>query len=103
MPIPSVKRSFSATQIVAKLAQLDGWTLSGESATLAITKTYGFPDFAAAMAFANAVAFVAGRMNHHPELLLASDRCTVRWRTHDADGITAADFDAAGRTDALLS
>jgi 4a-hydroxytetrahydrobiopterin dehydratase len=98
-----MKRSYSATQIVAKLAQLDGWTLSGENATLAITKTYEFADFDAAMAFASAVAFVAGRMNHHPEMLIASDRCTVRWRTHDADGITTADFDAAGRTDALLT
>lgn len=53
------------------------------------------------MAFANAVAFLAESLNHHPELLVQYARCSVRWRTHDVQGISMADFDAAARVDAL--
>lgn len=53
------------------------------------------------MAFANAVAFLAESINHHPELLVQYAHCSVRWRTHDVQGISMADFDAAARVDAL--
>lgn len=53
------------------------------------------------MAFANAVAFLAESQNHHPELLVQYTRCSVRWRTHDVQGISLADFDCATRVDAL--
>lgn len=96
------KRALTATEIVANLAQLEGWRLSGDGAELAIEKHFPFTDFEAAMAFANAVAFIAQRRDHHPELSVAYRHCTVRWRSHDAGGITRADFDCAALVDALL-
>jgi 4a-hydroxytetrahydrobiopterin dehydratase len=48
------------------------------------------------------VAFIAHTQNHHPDLSVHGDRCVVRWRTHDAGGITRADLDCAARIDALL-
>jgi len=96
------KRALTATEIVANLAQLEGWRLSGDGAELAIEKHFPFTHFEAAMAFANAVAFIAQRQDHHPELSVAYRHCTVRWRSHDAGGITRADFDCAALVDALL-
>ena len=96
------KRALTATEIVANLAQLEGWRLSGDGAELAIEKHFACTDFQAAMAFANAVAFIAQRQDHHPELSVAYRHCTVRWRSHDAGGITRADFDCAALVDALL-
>jgi 4a-hydroxytetrahydrobiopterin dehydratase len=63
-------RAMTAPQIVASLAKLEGWKLSGDGAAIAIEKTFAFPDFMKSMAFANAIAFIADRRHHHPELQL---------------------------------
>ena len=60
-----------------------------------------FKDFAQAMAFMNAVAEVAERMNHHPEWSNVYNRVNVRLTTHDAGGLTHLDFDLARAMDAL--
>ncbi len=102
-PHPIVKRSLSATEIVANLALLERWSLSGDGAEVAIEKTYPFADFHETMAFVNAVAFIAHTQDHHPDLLVSARQCTVRWRTHDAGGISRMDLDCAARIDALLA
>ena len=53
------------------------------------------------MAFMNAVAEVAERMNHHPEWTNVYNRVNVRLTTHDAGGLTQLDFDLAQAMDAL--
>jgi 4a-hydroxytetrahydrobiopterin dehydratase len=60
-----------------------------------------FKDFAQAMAFMNAVAEVAERMNHHPEWTNVYNRVSVRLTTHDAGGLTQLDFELAQAMDAL--
>ncbi len=60
-----------------------------------------FNDFRQAMAFMNAVAEVAERMNHHPEWTNVYNRVTVRLTTHDAGGLTALDFELAQAMEAL--
>ena len=102
-PYSSVKRSLSATELVANMVRLEGWSLSGDGAEVAIEKTYAFADFHETMAFVNAVAFVAHARDHHPDLLVNARHCTVRWRTHDAGGISRMDLDCAARIDALLA
>jgi 4a-hydroxytetrahydrobiopterin dehydratase len=94
-------RALKATEIVASLAQLEGWSLRGDGAELAIAKRYAFPDFQQALVFANAVAWLAQQRNHHPELEVGWGHCTVHWRSHDAGGITRADFECAAAVDAL--
>ena len=101
-PQSSVKRLLSATKLVALLARLEGWRLNGDGTAVAIEKTYLFTDFHQTMAFVNAVAFVAHAQNHHPDLRVGYDQCTVAWRTHDIGGISRADLDCAARIDALL-
>lgn len=102
-PYSGVKMLLSATEIVASLARLEGWRLSGDGTAVAIEKAYRFTDFHETMAFVNAVAFVAHAQNHHPDLLVGYNRCTVTWRTHDIGGISRADLDCAERIDALLA
>lgn len=60
-----------------------------------------FGDFTHAMAFMNAVAEVAERMNHHPEWTNVYNRVRVRLTTHDAGGLTALDFALAQAMDTL--
>ena len=40
-------------------------------------------------------------MNHHPDLAISWDQVTVTISTHSEGGLTAADFELAGRIDAL--
>ena len=55
------------------------------------------------LGFVNAVAWMAQTQDHHPELLVAHNRCDVRWNTHSARGISLNDFICAARTDALAA
>lgn len=95
------RRALSATEIVTGLAKLDGWTLQGEAASIAIAKTYAFANYYQTIAFVNAVAFIAHVNDHHPELTVAFNRCVVRFNTHDVGGISSTDFECAKAVDAL--
>jgi len=95
MSRPVMASPMSPTQIVTALSSIPGWVLNGDGAELCIEKSWDFENFAAAMGFANAVAWIAQQHNHHPELLVSSQRCTVRWQTHDVQGLSPLDFAAA--------
>ena len=97
------RRALTATEVVAKLAQLEGWSLSGDGAHVAIEKTYRFANYHETIAFVNAVAFIAHTEDHHPDLSVHYDRCVVRLNTHDVGGISPTDIDCATRFDALLA
>ncbi len=97
------RAALSATRIVTRLAELPGWTLAGDGDEVAIEKTFRFANYYETIAFVNALALVAHRRDHHPDLSVHYDRCVVRYRTHDAKGITDADFESAAQADALLA
>jgi 4a-hydroxytetrahydrobiopterin dehydratase len=101
-PPRPLRSALTAPQIVAKLAQLQGWRLSGDGPDLAIEKTFAFKSYLQNIAFVNAVAFLAEQCDHHPEILVAYKTCSVRWRTHDVRGISTSDFECAVKVDALL-
>ncbi len=84
--------------IASRLAALAGWALDGNR----IVKTYRFANYHETMAFVNALAWLAHRSDHHPDLEVGYNRCTVSWTSHDAGGLTARDFDSAARADALF-
>jgi 4a-hydroxytetrahydrobiopterin dehydratase len=96
------RRALLATEIVAKLALLDGWKLDGDGPSVAIEKSFHFNDYFETMAFVNGVALVAHRQDHHPDMSVRYNCCTVRFNTHDVAGISSTDFDCATLIDALL-
>ncbi len=67
----------------------------------AITRTFRFKDYYRTMAFVNALAFIAHREDHHPDLQVHYDRVVVRYSTHDVDGLSENDFICAAKADAL--
>jgi len=97
------RRAMSATEIVASLARLEGWKLAGDGANVAIEKTFTFANYFETIAFVNALALVAHKQDHHPDLSVHYNRCVVRFNTHDVGGISATDFDCAAQADALLA
>ncbi|NMM85036.1 4a-hydroxytetrahydrobiopterin dehydratase [Rhodococcus sp. SRB_17] len=96
------RRALTATEVVANLAKVEGWSLSGDGADVAIEKTYRFANYYETIAFVNALAFIAHTQDHHPDLSVHYNRCVARLNTHDVGGLSATDFDCAARIDALL-
>ena len=91
-------RASSAAEIDAQLAELPGWSLREG----AIERSFAFRDYYDTIAFVNALAWVVHREDHHPELRVGYNRCSVRWSTHSAGGVTENDFISAAKTDAVF-
>src|SRR5579862_3909776 len=81
------------TELSSSLAAMPGWD-HGENR---ISKTFRFANFHETMAFVNAVAYVAHRQDHHPELAVSYDRAVVSFSTHDAGGVTLNDCICAAK------
>ena len=82
------------------MPQLPGWELAEDGR--ALLRTFAFKNYHHTLAFVNALAWVAHREDHHPDLGVHYDRCLVRWSTHDVGGLSENDFICAARTSALL-
>ena len=86
----------SDAAIAAGVANL-AWTREGDELAKTVTKK----DFAEAMQFVNAVADLAERANHHPDISISWNKVTLRLSTHSAGGLTQKDLDLAGQIDKL--
>ncbi len=82
------------------MAQIPGWTL--EPSAKALSRTFQFKDFYETMAFVNAIAYIAHREDHHPDLAVGYKTCGVNYHTHAIDGLSENDFICAAKIDALV-
>jgi len=87
----------SDTEIEEKLTGLSGWERQGG----AIAKSFKREDFVGSVRFVDALVGPAEEMNHHPDLSISWDTVTVTISTHSEGGLTASDFELAGKIDAL--
>jgi 4a-hydroxytetrahydrobiopterin dehydratase len=83
-------------EIETRLDTADGWSLDGD----AIVKDYECGDFKGSVDFVNAITPIAEDMGHHPDLAISWATVTVKITSHSAGGLTAADFELAGKIDA---
>jgi 4a-hydroxytetrahydrobiopterin dehydratase len=91
-----------AQDIEARLAALEGWRLADGDGDAAIERDLEFADFVSALAFVDRVGEAAEAANHHPDILLHGwNKVRLTLSTHSEGGLTAADFDLAGRVDGL--
>lgn len=84
-------------ELRAHLSMLPGWSYAGNR----IGKTFAFADYGQTIAFVNAVAWIAQRQDHHPDLTVGFDRCGVAFSTHDASGVTLNDCICAAKVERL--
>ncbi|WP_018862823.1 MULTISPECIES: 4a-hydroxytetrahydrobiopterin dehydratase [unclassified Thioalkalivibrio] len=83
------------------LGQLDShWGI--DEAGRSIQRSFKFKNFHETMAFVNAVAWIAHVEDHHPDLAVGYNRCSVQFSTHAVGGLTENDFICAARIDALF-
>jgi 4a-hydroxytetrahydrobiopterin dehydratase len=86
----------SDAEIEAQLAGLPGWEREGA----AISKNFKCEDFVGSVRFVQGLVEPAEEMNHHPDLEISWDTVKVTLSSHSEGGLTAADFELAGRIDA---
>ena len=67
----------------------------------AIAKVFEQGDFVGSVRFAERLIAPAESMNHHPDLEISWDKVTVTLSTHSEGGVTSADFELAGKIDAI--
>ncbi|MHB8522650.1 MAG: 4a-hydroxytetrahydrobiopterin dehydratase [Limisphaerales bacterium] len=89
--------AFTPDQIKAALPAVPAWALRGNS----ITRTFAFKDFPAAIRFVNALADLAEKAWHHPDIDVRWNKVTLTLTTHDQGGLTDQDFDLARQFDRL--
>ncbi len=80
-------------QVLANWARTNG----------AIQKQFSFANFYETIAFVNALAWMANREDHHPDLRVSYNQCVVTWSTHDAAGVTQNDIICAAKTERLYA
>jgi 4a-hydroxytetrahydrobiopterin dehydratase len=99
-PLKGKAAGLAPDAIAGHLKELPGWTKAADGGSIA--KEFRFADYFHTMAFVNAVASVAHREDHHPDLEVGYARCLVRYSTHDVGGLSLNDFICAAKVDDLL-
>lgn len=78
-------------------SELDDWLVVDNK----LEKTFRFKNFHETMAFANAVAWIAHKEDHHPDMELTFSRCRLSWNTRSVNGLSRNDIVCAAKVDQL--
>ncbi|AKK67657.1 4a-hydroxytetrahydrobiopterin dehydratase [Xanthomonas translucens] len=98
-PCKGSEYKLTQARLAELLPQVPGWELVENG--MAISRTFRFPDYYSSLAFVNALAWIAHREDHHPDLGVHYDRVVVRYSTHDVGGLSENDFICAAKASAL--
>ena len=90
--------ALDSNEVARLLKSLNGWAYADG----VIKRELKFKNYYETMAFANAVAWIAHREDHHPDMEVGYNKCTVRYSTHSVGGLSQNDFICAAKVDALL-
>ena len=89
-------------EVADYLSAVEGWTLQDGK----IVKSYAFKNYYETLAYINAIAYVIHAEDHHPELIVTYNRCTVKFDTHSVNGgkggLSENDFICAAKVDAIF-
>lgn len=85
-------------EIAQALKALPGW----KPADGAIVRVQDFKNYYETMAFVNAVAWIAHREDHHPDISFGYKQCRITLSTHSIGGVSDNDFICAAKINALL-
>ena len=83
--------------VTRRLGELQDWQLENGQ----IVKTFKFATYKDGAVFTSAIAYVADKLNHHPDITLGYAKVKVAVNTHDVGGLSPYDFELAKRIEAL--
>jgi 4a-hydroxytetrahydrobiopterin dehydratase len=97
--VPSeTEKVLDSAEIADALIDLPGWELKGKQ----IVRLYTFKTFADAMEFANQVAAVADKLNHHPDIHISYTKVKILSWTHKYNAITGLDTKLAAEVERVF-
>lgn len=82
-----------------ELKLLSGWSFNSEKNSL--EKVFHFKSYLKTISFVNAIAWIANKENHHPDLEVSFGTCRVFLTTHDENGVSKKDFELAYKINEL--
>jgi 4a-hydroxytetrahydrobiopterin dehydratase len=98
-PIPPGTPALAPAAATALAAQVSDWEIDEGKA---LARTIRFKNYYETIAFVNAVAWIANRQDHHPDMEVHYNHCIIRFTTHSVGGLSRNDFICAARVNALL-
>lgn len=98
-PIKSGTPALPDEEVKRLLGALPGWQRKDRE----INKTFPFKNYHETMAFVNAAAWVSHREDHHPDMDVGYNKCTIRYSTHSVGGLSENDFIAAAKIESLFA
>ena len=99
LPCEGGVAALTREQIDSALKTLPGWQVGPDDKS--VSRAYKFKDFYQTMEFVNAVAAIAHREDHHPDLEVGYNHCLVKFSTHAIDGLSQNDFICAAAVSEL--
>ena len=90
--------SLTSTQIESALHGLPGWVYDDH----ALRRTVSFDQYLWGISCVNALAHLAERQNHHPDIAIHYTQITVSYWTHTRDDVTQADVTGAQEAERIL-
>lgn len=92
-------KKLNEQEIQDSITKLDiAWKIKGEF----LHREFLFKNFVEAFSFMTAVALLAEKAAHHPNWKNTYNKVTIDLSTHDAEGLTAKDFDLAKAIDTII-
>lgn len=98
-PLKGQGDALKENEITQLLTQISGWSRDGGE----IRKTINFKNYYETIGFVNAVAYIANREDHHPDLDVGYNKLVIRFSTHSVGGLSINDFICAAKIDSLLA
>ncbi len=96
------KAPLSLEHIEQLAPEVSDWQINDEGTV--IQREFLFKNYYHTMNFVNAIAWIANKEAHHPDMEVNYGRCLVKFTTHDSGNrLTINDFICAAKVDALLS
>ena len=90
-------KKISVKQRNESLKKLNGWKKTRGKDS--IEKDFIFKDFQSAFSWMTKIAFVAEKMDHHPEWFNVYRTVKVVLTTHDVQGLSSLDLELAAKMD----
>lgn len=102
--IPCRKGDPALTEAVVTelLSQVPEWELVEVDDIKRLQRVFKLKNYIDAVAFANKIAMIAEKEDHHPLIVLEWGRVTIQWWTHVVKGLHQNDFVMAAKTDEMI-
>ncbi len=99
-PFDKNETPLNTEAVKSAIAQIPGW--SADQDCTEISRSFEFKNYYETMAFVNALAWIAHREDHHPDIEVGYKRCLVRYTTHSIGGVSENDLICAAKLNTLI-